>query len=513
MKLGYGFIIEYLREHFTVLAASEDCGSSYGMPAVRESDGRVEPGRVYIVDSESIDACLVGKDVLLIVCCSPESKAPNRRAQLSRAKCRSAYVELPPSGVGQLYERLFELFNRETAWQETLWNLSLKGEGSLVESYLEASVDMFDNALLYFPLGGYRSCICVVPNGRESARPLNLLGNDGETYSEDANFESLGAVIDSPTPIVMKVTDKYGSEVNVLVASAREGGGHYVGLFLTPIDAEQATQAEMRHIRLLRDHWEAVLSFHATSGSGENFTACGLMKLLLSEETKNLNEVKRRLKAFGFLDGATYVCAAVNFCSTGPYRKIPLETHLSTIEAMANGVVALKRGSSGAFVIIDVSANQTQPTALFQKIAEYIKPIEIEVGISFPFTGILHLRDYARQAEAALEMESGKPVRMFEDVASRYILSYGTSELPAQVLCAPGLLELQRRSESGIDYVDTLRVYLRSFGNVSLAAKELCLHRSTLLYRLEHICQITRMDLKNPDNRLYLELSLALISQ
>ena len=45
-------------------------------------------------------------------------------------------------------------------------------------------------------------------------------------------------------------------------------------------------------------------------------------------------------------------------------------------------------------------------------------------------------------------------------------------------------------------------------GNLAQAAKDLDVHRNTLVYRLERISELTELDLNDADNRLILHLAL-----
>jgi DNA-binding PucR family transcriptional regulator len=47
--------------------------------------------------------------------------------------------------------------------------------------------------------------------------------------------------------------------------------------------------------------------------------------------------------------------------------------------------------------------------------------------------------------------------------------------------------------------------------NITQTAKELFIHRSTLLERLKHIEDLLQLDLKHPDVRLYLNMTLKII--
>jgi hypothetical protein len=61
---------------------------------------------------------------------------------------------------------------------------------------------------------------------------------------------------------------------------------------------------------------------------------------------------------------------------------------------------------------------------------------------------------------------------------------------------------------NGTDFVTTLRVYLEAFGSTSLASERLVLHPNTLRHRISRLCEISGIDLDDPDQRLALALQL-----
>ncbi len=58
------------------------------------------------------------------------------------------------------------------------------------------------------------------------------------------------------------------------------------------------------------------------------------------------------------------------------------------------------------------------------------------------------------------------------------------------------------------DLLKTLRVYFRSNGNAAESAERLFLHRNSLLYRLQRIEQLLGINLKDPYDRLAVNLAV-----
>ena len=64
--------------------------------------------------------------------------------------------------------------------------------------------------------------------------------------------------------------------------------------------------------------------------------------------------------------------------------------------------------------------------------------------------------------------------------------------------------------EHGSQYYATLRAFLQNERSIPKTAAALIIHRTTLLYRLEKIISLTKIDLDDEAARLYLQLSFHL---
>jgi hypothetical protein len=86
-----------------------------------------------------------------------------------------------------------------------------------------------------------------------------------------------------------------------------------------------------------------------------------------------------------------------------------------------------------------------------------------------------------------------------------------TSVLPAAHFCERGAIELMEHSRGAVNYIGTLRTYLRSDRNLLRTAQELFTHRTTLFYRLNRIKKIIDGDLDDPDYKFRMMISLELL--
>ena len=140
---------------------------------------------------------------------------------------------------------------------------------------------------------------------------------------------------------------------------------------------------------------------------------------------------------------------------------------------------------------------------------------QVAAGISSPASGLSALRDAYREAKDAIGIAS----QLGEQEAATF---YGDLKLYQLLLAlkerslpqlqqfhrdalAP-LLEHDRSKRS--ELVRTLTGFFAANGNLARAAQELDVHRNTLVYRLERIADLTKLDLDDADNRLILHLAL-----
>ena len=101
----------------------------------------------------------------------------------------------------------------------------------------------------------------------------------------------------------------------------------------------------------------------------------------------------------------------------------------------------------------------------------------------------------------------------FKDYALEYFVDNACGEHSKELLCSEEIQKLRDYdNKNDTELYNTLRVYLRNGRNAVHTAKDLFIHRSTLLYRLDRILELTKVDLDNPRERLYLNLSFEMLA-
>lgn len=124
-------------------------------------------------------------------------------------------------------------------------------------------------------------------------------------------------------------------------------------------------------------------------------------------------------------------------------------------------------------------------------------------GVSQEFENLLEVAIYQRQAEDALEIgreiDKGKLLYNFDDYRTSAILLPRVKEL-ARVSYVPKVLKdiTDYDRENSTELFITLKCYVNNMLNTSITAKELHLHRNSLLYRIGRIEEVFQLSLKDP---------------
>lgn len=169
-------------------------------------------------------------------------------------------------------------------------------------------------------------------------------------------------------------------------------------------------------------------------------------------------------------------------------------------------------------LILNLSRMKTGEHNLSHLIAPFCLDYGLYAGISSPVYGCADLQYAFRQAKIALEhaftLRNDQWIITFSSCALEYTVRNIHTDLPQGQLIAPelfALLEHDRQKDT--EYFDTLKTYLLMERDIPRTSQALIIHRTTLLYRLKRIRELTHANLDDPNLRLYWLLSLYLLEK
>ncbi len=159
------------------------------------------------------------------------------------------------------------------------------------------------------------------------------------------------------------------------------------------------------------------------------------------------------------------------------------------------------------------------PEGFREQLPYFLREHLFIAGISNTFHDFFSTGLYAGEADCALNMglryAGHMWVHKFSEYALWYCMEKITEEYPADELIASELkiLEAYDREHPGSDMLLTLKAYIQQQFNATHTANSLHIHRTTLLYRLRRIREMTRLSLSSRDTVLHLQLSFALLER
>jgi hypothetical protein len=239
-----------------------------------------------------------------------------------------------------------------------------------------------------------------------------------------------------------------------------------------------------------------------------------VMKSILSGEYKDMGFIEQRLGEFGWQSEHDYVCAKI-YAELADYRN-------RTMRFMSDrlGVIfpeaCIFEYENGIAAFFNLSRSNFDTDNVEKSMKSFLQDNNMKAGLSIEFSGFAYLRQYYLQAGVALllgpKIKPYQWLHRFSDVRELFILESCTEKLPARMICEQGLLKLRDYDERHHqDLFHTLYVYLKCNRKAQAAARELYIHRSTFLYRLDRIREIMGAEFESEGSEWYLLLSYKLL--
>jgi hypothetical protein len=168
------------------------------------------------------------------------------------------------------------------------------------------------------------------------------------------------------------------------------------------------------------------------------------------------------------------------------------------------------------FLIIN-SSKHTDPFDSFLKpLRQFLSKNGLKAGLSMVFNDFSKLCDYRRQASAAVElgeaMNAAEHLFCYEEYAVFHMIDTCSKEYNIMSFCSPkALLVHEYDKKNNTDLLHTLYMYILKDKSLINSAKELRIHRNSLVYRLKRITDLFDIQLENENEQLHLIMSYKII--
>lgn len=133
-------------------------------------------------------------------------------------------------------------------------------------------------------------------------------------------------------------------------------------------------------------------------------------------------------------------------------------------------------------------------------------------GVSNEFTDLLELQNYRIQAEDAMRLGTHKGrtdrICLYREMYLSAILAPRIENMPSCNYLSPVISAVEEYDHKhGTDLSDTLETYIHNLCRTTETAKQLHIHRNSLMYRINKIEEITGEKLQEAETFMHLQLS------
>ena len=558
MRLSSVYLYEKIKEKYEILKKGNLSGNDgYLRPFLccginrddRKKEDRFRSGHVYVIqvrdDEEWKRVVPVMKDIFWIFCKKSDAEKQNdnmivgigtgteveagapesfetdinrNEVEVAVSSCDDSdfgnisYIQVALENLEEIAEfmnDMQEIFDTADGWERKIHDLMLEHAG--MERLLQVTSEFLQNPLTVIGL----DFTFVAEAGSKYLPPRARLYTD-----EGLNVEYVNALLQNETYREMADTHETVMFPAYISGCRSMNRNLFVDetathrLILTECRVE-ITQGVICVLDILSEKLEFLLA-HEEEETDPDRDIEQIFVRVLSDRTADYMQISRELSELGWGGNHEYMCLILQITYLN-------QQNLST-KAICR-YIKKKLGDSVSFlyqdeivVFFDLTRLGMNQEEVAGKLVYFIRDTYLKAGYSRVMTGHMNLRRQYVQAKTALDVGSRKKpylwIHYFSQVAMTYILEQATKRLPGTMICHEGLLELKKHDEENqTQYMETLRVYLEQHLSATQAARELFIHRSTFLYRLDRIREILQSDLDDPEEIFYLELSFRLLEQ
>ena len=291
-------------------------------------------------------------------------------------------------------------------------------------------------------------------------------------------------------------------------------GQHYRGRLLLYETQRPFLSRDYRFAECLAQRAVLMMRQHKPGSGGKYRNLDDVVISLLDGRDPEPRDLRYLLDTLGWSPEDTCLCVRLQSQLPGGSEVLGHILHMDLFHTLPGSYIMYLE--SQQCVVLNLTRQGLTLPELRYKLAPLCRDYCMYAGISSPVAGIRSLSQAARQSSIALDTafdrRDGQWVLSFSDCALDYLLHSIRTDLAPRHLIAPEWLALlEHDRKSGTQYFQTLKTFLLMERDIPKTARTLIIHRTTLLYRLDRILELTGLNLDDPDRRLYLLLSLRLM--
>lgn len=490
MKLDFLSIAYILEDQFSVIEKNTvKEGRLYDYPLFFENETLPEEHVIYIASADDIIEAVALPSSSVLICLGKPA------FELTAAM---SYIILEASADKQtVFNTLQKTLRHICQACQELNHLYIKGKG--VQSLLDAMLPLFDNPI-YVHDKNYR--MFAYAENRDN--PLQNWTYDFY-YGGSLSAETIKRLTQSPrfastfqtTYPTYYEKDAAIEDYDYLYVNLRNNGQYIGRLF---IDEKLRKINPLDYILLdeLRHYIELIMTQSKSASTSDNRQLVTNLSQLSDGHILNRHTLSSVRQDLGWPESYRYRCLQLSIAVDDDYRNISIAL-CELLNAKIDNCFAFPYGAG---ILVLLSAKNQTKTLLDTWFLPISHNFDLTIGVSRVFHDLTQLSLAVRQTTLSLTYADRRTTRIsyYNDHLLDYVVSATLETLPVSMICPQSLLDLIAFDRANhTEYVKTLAVYLAADLSPTKASEKLYIHRSSFLYRLERILEITHEDFHDPD--------------
>lgn len=501
------------REHLINLHLLAEALTEHGISCILRSGGTMSGLR----GIKFFDNAQSGQEDFLQICPNPQIGSLPARGNLlllgdwpeTALSDHAGYLILPdPPELALLFNLLTDLFVFFESIEDKLLHCLQMGGSmkKICDLWLELyDTDIFVHDQLFRILACPRHIAGMPPF--EYNEQIGYYMQDSQTLSNFLNSSAYQQTLNTHGGCVWKsdFNDSSSMYANIWF------DGSYHGRMIVLDDCP--TPGKLRLVEFFSEAVSHAMQNLSLSRSDRPEPLHSIMMEAIHGETIDQEELEEKIQWLGWEPDHRYVCAVITY-NQEDFSRYILMGLSNTLQKLLR-VCCTCCYQDSIYLLMNLTVSGLAMGQVRTKIEHLVREASLHIGVSQEFNNLTQLTDYVAQARAEeqLSLKHQFPgwYHEFHDHALLYWLNQEIGEMKHHCVISHTLHCLKDYDrKNGTDLYRTLKIYLISERNATLASQQLQIHRSTLPHRLNRIQELTGLNLDNFQTRLYLLMSFAL---
>lgn len=396
------------------------------------------------------------------------------------------YIMVKDSDILIIIDKIQAFLEKLTGWKEDLFNLISKGAS--LKELVDRSVTVMENPIFIIDESNIVRAISNHGIGEINADWDYILENGcvkldivQNTFSTPPFKRQVKAV--PIKPFYLKPKGAINGAINFRIPSGK--GKMHVGSLIVFEGLTPISSAMLQYVTILSDAILLWFKFH--SGEQAMNSAREVLEELINDGSL-LDSGENMLKSTIEPSDGHYAL----ICATGQ-RDANLEPYLLNLAELLPYSISCVLNEK---IVVLTDAQNCYRHA--EKLEMLIHSENPSIGVSGAFSELRQASALLTQALIAMEYGQGGIARLNAEIMMNYIAHEANKMIKNISIIHPalGVLKSYDAKHNG-DYYKTLYVFLMAERSITASLPILCIHRNTMIFRLERLKSMTEADLDN----------------